>query len=143
MAKSSAIVKISREAKRIQRLHPSMKWMACIKKASQNYRSGKIGALPAKLTTSLRPGKKMGKRRKAQSAKRRRIGAKENFAVVKKNGLSIGAVSAGTLKSELKKRLTQVIDKAVVRKYHATGKRVKRKIQDLITDKKAELRRLQ
>lgn len=92
MAKN-AIQKISREAKRIRKIHPSMTWKACIKKASLNYRTGKIGSLPAVLQTSLRPGKKIGKTKRRATRKKRKIGIRENFVVVKKNGATVGAKS--------------------------------------------------
>jgi len=55
----------------------------------------------------------------------------------------IGSIGSGQLKSELKKRITDKIDSLVLRKFHATTKRDKRKIQKLISDQKMQLRKLQ
>jgi len=57
--------------------------------------------------------------------------------------IQLGRITAGTLRSELKKRIKEKIDKAVVKKYHATKQRVKKKIQKTITAAKAELRRFE
>ena len=61
---------------------------------------------------------------------------------VKREKAVLGAVSAGILTAELKRRIKDRIDAAVVRKYHATTKRDKKKIQKTITAEKAKLRRL-
>ena len=54
----------------------------------------------------------------------------------------LGAASAGSLKSELKKRITEKIDYLILRKYHASKKRDKTKLQKQISAENAELRKL-
>src|SRR5690348_5945425 len=62
--KMSAIQKISRRAKAIRRAHPAKAWMACIKEASREYRSGKIGKVSTRQTGSS--NKKRDKARRAK-----------------------------------------------------------------------------
>ena len=52
MAKSTALNKITAEAKRIRKQHPNMKWTDCVKKAGVKYRAGSIGSKPAKETVT-------------------------------------------------------------------------------------------
>lgn len=42
---ANAIVKISKEAKRLQRLHHGWTWKECISKASANYNAGQLGTI--------------------------------------------------------------------------------------------------
>lgn len=44
----NAIVKISKEAKRIRRIHPSLTWRQAIKKASQRYNAGSLSGTAKK-----------------------------------------------------------------------------------------------
>lgn len=142
----NAIIKINKEAKRLQRIHKTWPWKDCIRVASDNYNSGKIGSLPMKANSSLgRASRKHKRRPAAKKAKHRRhIGTAKPTAAARGtvSPAKLSGVSAGSLRSELKRRINTDIDKAVVRKFHATGKRIKRKIQKIITDKKAQLRKL-
>lgn len=55
---------------------------------------------------------------------------------------ALGKFSAHHLKSELKRRLNQKIDDAVVKKFHASKKRIKHKYQKTITHARIALRKL-
>ncbi len=54
----------------------------------------------------------------------------------------LGAATAGHLTSELKRRITEKINYLVLRKYHATKKRDKTKLQKQISAEHAKLRKL-
>ncbi len=101
--------------------------------------------------------KRSSTKRKSKPARKRKIGkgGKGSIVTVKDNRVQylphrsgmkgiggIGKISAGTLKTELKRRITDKIDRAVVNKYHATKKRIKNKFQKTITAAKSELRKL-
>lgn len=147
---ANAIVKISKEAKRLQRIHKSWPWKDCIRVASDNYNAGKLGTV-AKSKSFRQTGtssKKHDEQRTARppGARIPAGGKKVTYYERRKNRSdkpgSLTGVSASTLRSELKGRLNSDIDKLVVRKFRATGKRDKKKIQKSITEKKAQLRRL-
>lgn len=128
---------INNETKRLQKLHPHTSRKTLQKQAGKNYRN-RHGASHT--------------HKKKPAAKRKRRGAVGSVpfdfvpsisGTTRKKSLGkLGSVSAGTLKNELKKRLNIDIDRAVVQKYHAKKKSVKKKIQKRITQKKAELRKL-
>jgi Mor family transcriptional regulator len=54
----------------------------------------------------------------------------------------LSGVPMGAMKSEIKKRINGAIDKALVKKYRATKKMVKKKLQRQINNYKKELRKL-
>lgn len=144
---SSALSWIIREAKKLKREFPRRysKWTDYVKQASAIYSSKHRGSSPVGHKHSVSKRKSVKRHRKigiAEAAKGIVVVPRKVGGVKPARIAGIGAVSAGTLRSELKRRINADIDKAVVRKFHATGKRIKRKIQKSITEKKAQLRRL-
>lgn len=135
---ANAILKISKRAKQIRRAHKNMTWRACIKQASGEYNRGRLGASRKHSVKRTIHRSKKPVRRKVSAvstAPRKRVTA--NIQVGK-----LGTVPAGTLAAELRRRAKERIDRAIVRKFHATRKTDKRRIQREITAAKSELKRL-
>lgn len=145
---SNHLKKITVRAKQLQKKHPRTPWTELISKASRQLKSeGKIGAAKKKsnrqtgsshkLRDSARsarpPGKRTSKSGAAYYERRKNRSDKPG---------SLTGVSASTLLAEARRRINTDIDKLVVRKFRAPGKRDKKKIQKTITQKKSQLRKL-
>jgi hypothetical protein len=138
----NALTWIIREAKRLRSKDRNRKeWKQYVAQASAIYARKHKGKSP------------VGKPRKkaVRSRARRRVSSVRTVSRshTDKNRITaniqvgkLGKVSAGTLTAELRRRIKERIDRAVVRKYHAKRKRDKTKIQKTITAAKTELRRL-
>ena len=134
---------IFKKAKSVQRNHPSWDWQKCIQFASKHNKPAKKKTAYKQRGTS---NKKRDIVRKAKPPGKRKSASGRTYTETRKNRSdakgSLTGVTASSLVSELKKRLNADIDKQVLRKYHATRKTDKRKIQKAITQKKAQLRRI-
>lgn len=163
---SSALKWITTEAKRLKREYPRRytKWTDYVKQASAIYASKHGGKSPVgkkrkkvSAVKILERGEKRNVHPHIVRVNRTKGGRFKKFTAVNSihtdsathidrnrihANIQLGRVGASSLKNELKKRIKEKIDRAVVRKYHATKKRVKTKIQRTITAAKAELRRL-
>ena len=141
---ANAIKWIAHRAKQIKRAHPRKhtKWAGYVAEASADYRRSHKAhkAKPAKKRTH-----------KPRRAPRRRAGSvrTSSRSHTDKNRITaniqvgaLGKVSAGSLEAELRRRIRERIDRAVVRKYHATKKRDRARIQKEISKANQELRRL-
>lgn len=121
-------------------------------KAKKLYRSGRYktfaDAMKVALKKTSRRKRKIGATKLIEKDEKRSTPAKSVLRINRsktgtfKGMTKLSGASVGSLKSEIKKRLVTKIDKAVVRKYHAAGKREKKKIQKQINAAKAELRKL-
>jgi hypothetical protein len=146
-------------AKQIQRKHPRMDWQDAIQAAKKKNRSSgrKVGAVKKKKRTIRKEGsnRQTGSSNNALDRQRNarppgaRIpagGKSVTYYERRKNRSdkthSLTGVSAGTLKSELKKRLKQREDKLVLQKYRATRKTDKRRIGKEITAVKRDIRKI-
>lgn len=127
----TALQKIITRAKQLRKASPSLTWKAAVKKASAEYRASGAGNGATKKKTVTK------------KVKRSKSSAPRSGSSVPRTGTrAIDKASAASLLSLLKKRVTEKIDKAVVRKYHATTKKAKRDLQKAINAGKAQLRKL-
>ena len=128
-------------------------------KAKKLYKSGRYKTFAAAMAQALKTtGKK--KRRRTITPKRRvgstkfiERGETRNTPVKSvirrnrtKNGLfksttRLSGISIGSLKSTIRQKIKFDLDKAVLKKYHATKKRAKKQAQKTITAFKAALRK--
>jgi hypothetical protein len=133
----SALKKITARAKQIRKAHPSMKWMSAIKKASVEFNLNKTGVR----NKTKHP--RRAKKKTTMRSRRRKVSAIDTVSRTHTdyNKPEVN-ISIGGLKTVLRKKLNQALDKKVIRKFHATGKRQKKKIQKEINAVKSELRKL-
>lgn len=129
---ANALHKITIRAKKIRKNRPGMKWKTAIKEASADYHAGRI---------RNKINHKPAKSHKRHS--RKKVSAIETKSKVHTdyNKPEVN-ISIGGLKRQLRKKLNETLDKKVIRKFRATGKRERRKIQKEITAVKSELRKL-
>lgn len=126
---ANALSKITTEAKKIRRAHPSMKWSQAIKQAGAKYRAGKIGSAPAA---------KVGKAKK----RRRTVTVKKTVTRRVKVGSAIGAVSADVHLRAARDIVKTALGTALAKQYAASTKMEKRKIGKQIADLKKRYNRL-
>ena len=125
---STHLQKITAKAKQLRKTHPKMKWQSLVSLASKKVKPAakkSIGAAPKKKTAS-------------KKAVVRKTVVKRT--TVNKTTASIGSVSSHL--SIVKKMLLKELGELEVRKFQARLKRDKNKIQKLITEKRAKIRRL-
>lgn len=144
-----ALEKIRKRAKQLKKDHPRTAWTELIKMASKEYRSGKLGAAKSSYRQTGKSDYKRDEERHAMAPGKRIIKqgkSSHSYYERRKNRSdvpgSLTGVSASKLVSELKARLRSKIDDAVLRKYHATKKSMKKKFQKEITALRSELRKL-
>lgn len=137
---------IIREAKHLRRKDRNRReWRDYIKQASAIYARKHKGRSPVG-----KPRKKMKRHARPGRVRRRRVvrGLSTNSkSHVDKNrfksvNVQIGKVTAGSLTAELRRRIKQHIDRAVVSRYHASTKRDKRRFTKRITEAKRKLKKL-
>ena len=115
-------------------------------KAKKLYKSGRYKTFAAAMAQALKTTGRKKSRRTVTPKKR--IGSHKRKAVrgVKAVGevkivSGISGTSIGSLKQVIRKKIKLNLDKAVLRKYHATKKRAKKQAQKTITAFKAALRK--
>jgi hypothetical protein len=151
---SSVIEKISKRAKQIRAKKPGMKWQSAIKQASKELRgkapkkkaakkrkvsshqTGKSSTLHDERFAAKAPGKRIVKTAKGSHVYYERRKNRSD-----KPG-SLSGITASRLKSELKQRLEDKLGKTFVQKSNATTKRVKNKLQKVITATRREIKKL-
>ncbi len=124
---------VFKEAKKISRAHPKMKWQDCVKKAGAKIRRGVSGTHKRKSA------------KKKPAPRKKRVGAitRNTDKVDRKNvSVNIGSVSSAQLKSALKKRLEEQIAWALLARDQSKLKTGKRKIQRKINELKRQLHAL-
>lgn len=143
---TSALKKITTEAKSIRRKHPNMTWKAAIKKAGAAYRAKakpakrKVGAAKKKTAPKKRA---VGAYKVIQKGESRKSPAKKVYRQVRsKSGKFKSMQTVGGMINSAKKMLVVDLGKLEAKKFMAKLKRDKTKLQKLITSKKAQLRRL-
>lgn len=148
-----ATTNIFSEAKKVRRKHPKLSWQECVKRAAKQGK--KIGAAKKRKPVKRAASRQTGSSNKAADRKRvaRPPGARKpagskvvTYYERRKNRSDVPGtltgVSAASLTSELKKRLLDKESALVLRKYRATRKTDKRKIQKELTAVKAQQRKL-
>lgn len=142
----SHLTKITREAKRIRKSHPRMKWTEAIKQASRKYRTGKIGTVKKYKQTGTSK-KKADEKRKAKKPGIRRSASGNRYRETRKNRSdrpgSLTGVSAGTLSRELIARKKDQLAKALLQRETATTRKGYNNARDRVSEIKSSLRRLQ
>lgn len=142
---ANAIAKISKRAKAIQRATPGKPWKRCIREASAEYRSGKIGAKRSNRQTGS-SNRKRDKQRKALAPGKRKSATGKTYYERRKNRSDVpgrlSGVSAATLTSELKRRKKDQLAKALLNRDLATKKTIRKKHQKTVTAIKADLKKL-
>jgi hypothetical protein len=128
----SALTKITAEAKRIRKRHPSQSWKSAIKEASRKYNSGRIGSTRTK-SASRKRKVRTTKKRKAAVARAKRYHRKEGRALQ-----AIGSVSHH--EGQIKRILQERIRHAAGRRELAIKKAQRKKITREITKLKREYR---
>lgn len=118
---------INDRVKALQKKHPRSKRTTLQKQAGKEYRDGKLSK-HSKIKTVKRTASKS-----RRSTVRVTVNASTN---------AMGSVSASQLKTELRRRLVDKLDKLVLKKYHATTKRDKTKIQKEISAVIKDLKKL-
>lgn len=126
---------VFKEAKKYQRKHPRTPWQDCIAKVSKRHRqTGRSNKKRDRARTAKPPGIRRSKTGRVYSERRKN----RSDAPGKLSGLS-----EAKLTSELKGRIKEKINNAVVKKYNATKKRTKKFWQTVITTSKQRLNKLQ
>lgn len=137
------------EAKKIQRKHPKLDWQACIQKAKRQHKA--VGSTKPKKKSSRQTGSSNKKYDQQRSARppgaRIPAGAKKVTYYERRKNRSdapgqLTGVSSAQLTNALKKRLMEKENALVLKKYRATRKTDKRKIQKEISTTKQQLRKL-
>lgn len=140
----SALTKISARAKQIQRKHPGKAWISCIKAASAEYRSGKLGkAKPAR----KKPRRRVGATLLIERKETRRTKPKRVVRIVRKKngtfkGSALAGVSSAALKGELRNKLKQRLAMQLLNQSLATTKTNRRKAGKLVAETKRQLKKL-
>lgn len=122
---------IFKRAKRLQRQHPHKYkiWQDAVKAASKKPRK-----------------KKTAKRSASAKKKKKRVGSiqtkSKSHTDYNANKVNISVGSPAVHLNVVKKAYKDQLDSLVLRKFHASTKRNKKKIQKLITAKKAQIRKL-
>ena len=137
-----AIVKIGKRAKAIHKAHPKGTYQAALKKASAEYRAGKLGGVKKKKPAAKK--KSAPKKRVSKSLRKRsRLGAASNGSDrfdSKRVNITVGSISSQ--EARLKKTLAEKIgwyEAALLSAKTAKGKRnMEKKIRAL----KVKYRRL-
>lgn len=122
----SAILKrITTEAKRIRRIHPKLKWIDAVRQASKKLK-----------------GKAVKKKTAPRKTARKKAAVKKS--VVKRSSPKVHRLTktAGQYMAAARKVLIEDLGKAEARKFVATTKTAKRKIQKSINEKKVKLRKI-
>lgn len=119
----ATLKRITAEAKRIRKKHPNTKWVNAVKQASKKLKGKTPKRKPAAKKTVRKVGRKLATRRKSVSDPRHTKTAAHYLAAAR-------AV------------LIEDLGKAEARKFVATTKTAKRKIQKAINMKKAKLRKV-
>lgn len=143
----SALTKITTRAKQIRRIHGGT-WKAAVKKASAEYRAGKVHGVRKKVSGKKKSSRKRTTRRK--TARRRRVGgtlsagASRGIMGVRSTAMAaaIGGLSAASHLAHARKKIEHEIGAAEVRKFVAKKKSAKRKIAKRITALKSKFRKL-
>lgn len=119
MAQSTVLKKITAEAKKIRKQHPSMQWKNAVKQAGAKYRSGSLSKKSA-------PKKKTGVKKTLhyQGVIKKKTG---NEYAYKLSG--IGSLSTAQLKAEAGRRIKDKIGVLLLQKHMATTKREKARLQ--------------
>ena len=139
---TSAIEKIGRRTKAIRKLHPKLSFRAAQKKASAEYRAGKLGGVKKK----RRPVAKKKRARKVSSKplrKRSRLGAASNGSDrfdSKRVNITVGSLSSQ--ESRLKKTIAEKIGWYEAALMGAKTAKSKRAMEKKIRELKARYRRL-
>lgn len=145
----SAIQKISARAKQLKKLHPNSAWKSLIKKASVEYRAGKLGATATKRPAYRQTGssdKAADRKRTALAPGKRKSRSGVTYYERRKNrsdmpGKLTGFSNQG-LKSELTKRIKDKLALALLRRDMALSKRVRKMWAEKVRGYKAELKRI-
>lgn len=152
----NALQKITKRAKQLRRIHPKLSQADAVKKASADYRAGRLGAVPGKKKkpASRQTGtsdKYADIRRKAKPPGKRRSASGSTYTERRKNrsdmpGKLTGTGSSGLqratlgqLQSAARKKLMDQLNNLVVRKYHAKTVRETRQLQREISAIKRKL----
>lgn len=138
------------KAKAYQRKHPRIEWQECIRRVSKKKRK-KIGAAKSSnrqtgkskksrdvLFTARKPGARIPRGGKKVTYYERRKNRSDQPGKL----TGIGSMTTGQLLAAARKKENEKIDKLVLRKFHSSSKRDKRKMQKQITELKASVRRL-
>lgn len=128
MMATTALKKITAEAKRIRKRHPGMKWVSAVKQAGAKYRKGGISGVGKK----RRPAKKKAARKKRPAAAR-----KTRVKVT----ASVGSVAYH--RSQMKHQLDEQLAWMLLSRDQATKKSVKNKLNKKVIALRRKLKGLQ
>lgn len=114
---STALKKITNEAKKIRKAKPNTSWKSAVKQAGVKYRAGKIAGVrsPRKKAASKR---KAAPRKKAARKKTARKKAAPRKTARKVSGVSIGS-SVSSIARAKKKQLEDQLGRAMVAQHNA------------------------
>lgn len=136
---SNAIVKISRRAKQIQR-STGKAWNLCIKQASAEYRSGKIGAAKKPWRQTGTSVKRIDRQRKAKPPGKRKSKTGKTYYERRKNRSDVPGSITG-LKAAVRSRLKEKLSKQLLQREMATTKTKRRKASKAISETKGQLKK--
>lgn len=111
----SALKKISTRAKQLQKKHPNTKWTSLIKRASKDYRTGKLGSVTKKKKNSSRQtgtsNKNYDQQRTARPPGPRKPagGKKVTYYERRKNRSDKPGSLTGGMKSDVKQKLSRAL----------------------------------
>lgn len=142
---------IFKEAKKVQRKHPSWQWQDCIQFASKHNKPKKkrtVGSAKKKNRQTGSSNRKKDRELNARppGARIPRGGKKVTYYERRKNRSdkpgSLTGISVSKMKSEIKSRLEDTLGKQMVKKLLAKKKMAKNKIQKKIETTRNELYKL-
>jgi hypothetical protein len=155
----SALTKITTRAKHIRRIHGGT-WKAAVKKASVEYRAGKLGSVKKKAARrkTVRRVKALhaaeGRAiRKLRGVKKRKVSGTlsdsprpSGYSVMgvrsTANAAAIGRLTTAQHIGHAKEKIAQEIGRAEIAKFRAKTKTAKRKISKRLTALKSRFRKL-
>lgn len=79
---ANALKKITAEAKRIRKRHPSQSWKSAVKEAGRKYRTGKISGVRRSGVKKKKVAKRPRKRVAGKAVKRHRVTHVEHYGVI-------------------------------------------------------------
>jgi len=127
---SAILKKITAEAKRIRRIHPKLKWIDAVRQASKKLKGKTVKKKTARKKSAVRKSARPAARVKVTRVKVARVKAARPTK------------TAAHYMSQARKVLIEDLGKAEARKFIATTKTAKRKIQKTINEKKSRLRKV-
>lgn len=143
----SALNKITTRAKQIRKKHPAMQWKTAVKKASVEYRSGKIGKAKTRFRQTGTSNKAADKKRTAKRPGKRRSASGKTYYERRKNRsdvpFAMTGVTTGALKAALIRRKKTELANALLRVETATSRSSWLMAKKAVQTKRTELNKLQ